>query len=93
MALLYALYLYAEHTNRRTFSFTELVNAHLNPDARGMSPHDIYGIDVKAFREQVQGLALAYPEYIRVSFVANLDNIILGDYASVDIIDLAIDEK
>ena len=93
VALLYALYLYAEHTNRRTFSFTELVNAHLNPDARGMSPHDIYGIDVKAFREQVQGLALAYPEYIRVSFVANLDNIILGDYASVDIIDLAIDEK
>ena len=69
------------------------MNAHLNPDARGMSPHDIYGIDVKAFREQVQGLALAYPEYIRVSFVANLDNIILGDYASVDIIDLAIDEK
>ena len=54
-----------------------------------MSPHDIYGIEIKAFREQVQGLAISYPQYIRVSFVANLDNIILEDYSSVDILDLA----
>ena len=92
MALLYALYLYAECVGRRTFTFTELMNAHANPAARGMSPHDIYGIEPKLFREQVQGLALTYPEYIRVSFVANLDNIILGEYASIDIIDLAADE-
>lgn len=92
VALLYALYLYAECVGRRTFTFTELMNAHANPAARGMSPHDIYGIEPKLFREQVQGLALTYPEYIRVSFVANLDNIILGEYASIDIIDLAADE-
>ena len=89
IALLYSLYLYAEHTGRRTFSFTELVNAHKNPESKGMSPHDIYGIEIKAFREQVQGLAINYPQYIRVSFVANLDNIILEDYSSVDILDLA----
>ena len=57
-----------------------------------MSPHDIYGIDLKAFREQVQGLALNYPQYIRVSFVANLDNIMLEDYSSNDIHDLAKDD-
>ena len=92
VALLYSLYLYAEKTGRRTFTFTELANAHNNPDAKGMSPHDIYGIDLKAFREQVQGLALNYPEYIRVSFVANLDNIMLEDYSSNDILDLAKDD-
>jgi phosphoadenosine phosphosulfate reductase len=89
VALLYALYLYAEHTGRRTFSFTELINAHSNMDAQGISPHDIFGIDAKVFHEHVQGLAISYPTYIRVSFVANLDNIILDDYASNDILDLA----
>ena len=92
VALLYALYLYAERTGRRTFSFTELANAHNNPDAKGMSPHDIYGIDVNAFRDQVQGLAITYPRYIHVSFVANIDNIILEDFSSTDILDLATDD-
>ncbi|MCD8003209.1 MAG: phosphoadenosine phosphosulfate reductase family protein [Clostridia bacterium] len=92
VALLYALYLYAEHTGLRTFTFTELVNAHANPDAKGISPHDIYGIDVKAFRDKIQGLANMYQDYIRVSFVANIDNIILGDYTSNDILNLAEEE-
>lgn len=92
VALLYSLYLYAEHTGRKEFTFTELVNAHANPDAKGISPHDIFGIDVKAFREHVQGLAITYPQYIRVSFVANLDNIILENFSSNDIVDLAQDD-
>lgn len=92
IALLYALYLYAEHTGRKAFTFTELANGHNKPDFPGISPHDIYGIDVKIFREQVQGLAMTYPKYIRVSFVANLDNIILENYTSNDIIDLANDD-
>lgn len=89
IAILYSLYLYAERTGRRTFSFTELMNARNNPESKGMSPHDIYGIEPKVFREQVQGLAISYPQYIRVSFVANLDNIILENYSSIDILDLA----
>lgn len=91
VALLYALYLYAEHVGRKSFTFTELVNARNNPNATGISPADIYGIDVKKFREDVQGLAISFPQHIRVSFVANLDNIILEDYSSTDIIDLAED--
>lgn len=89
VALLYALYLYAEHTGRRSFTFSELINSRNNPDATGMSPSDIYGIDVKAFREQVQGLAISFPKYIRVSFISNLDNIILENYSSLDVLDLA----
>ena len=38
------------------------MNAHQQPDAKGISPADIYGIDVKNFREQVQGLAQAIVE-------------------------------
>lgn len=91
VALLYALYLYAEHTGRRSFTFTELVNAHNNPNAKGISPADIYGIDVKDFREAVQGLAVSFPKYIRVSFVGNLDNIILENFSSLDVLDLAED--
>lgn len=89
VALLYSLYLYAEHTGRKSFTFSELVSSRNNPDATGMSPSDIYGIDVKTFREQVQGLAISFPNYIRVSFVSNLDNIILEDYTSLDVLNLA----
>ena len=92
IALLYALYLYAEHVVKKSFTFTELANAHNNPEAKGISPHDIYGIDLKAFREQVQGLAISYPQHIRVSFIGNLDNIILEDYSSTDILDLASED-
>ena len=89
VAILYALYLYAERTGRRSFTFTELVNARANQMATGISPADIYGIENKNFREALQGLALQFPKYIRVSFVANLDNIILENYSSLDILDLA----
>ncbi len=89
VALLYALYLYAEHTGRKSFTFTELVNAHSNPESVGISPHDIFGIDTKSFKEHLQGLAMSFPKYIRVSFVANLDNIILENFSSLDVLDLA----
>ena len=89
VALLYSLYLYAEHTGRKSFTFSELVSSKNNPDATGMSPSDIYGIDIKALREQIQGLAISFPEYIRVSFISNLDNIILENYTSLDTLSLA----
>ena len=89
VALLYALYLYAEQTGRRSFTFSELVSAHSNANSAGISPSDIYAIDVKNFREAVQGLAMQFPKHIRVSFVANLDNIILENYSSLEILDLA----
>lgn len=92
VALLYALYLYAEHTGRKSFTFTELLNSHSNQEAKGISPHDIYGIEPKTFRDQVQGLAMSYPQYIRVSFIGNLDNIILEDFSSNDVLVLAQDE-
>lgn len=88
VALLYALYLYAEKTGHYRFTFTELTKPNCDIDD-AISPHDIFGIDVVAFKNHVQGLAIGFPEYIHVSFVENLDNIILEEYSSVDILDLS----
>ena len=90
VALLYSLYLYAEHTGRHSFTLTELIKVHETPDAPGVSPADIYGLDNKKLRDCIQGLALTFPEHIRVSFINDLDNIILDSkYSSVNILDLA----
>ena len=90
VALLYSLYLYAEHTGRHAFTLTELIKVHDTPDAPGVSPADIYGLDNKKLRECIQGLALTFPDYIRVSFINDLDNIVLeSKYSSLDILDLA----
>lgn len=90
VALLYSLYLYAEHTGRHAFTLTELIKVHDTPDAPGVSPADIYGLDNKRLRECIQGLALTFPEYIRVSFINDLDNIVLEKkYTSLNILELA----
>lgn len=94
VALLYSLYLYAEHTGRHSFTLTELIKVHNTPDAPGVSPADIFGFDSKHLREYIQGLALTYPEYIRVSFINDLDNIVLdGKHTSLSVLDLAEENK
>ena len=94
VVLLYSLYLYAEHTGRHSFTLTELIKVHSTPDAPGVSPADIFGFDGKRLREYIQGLALTYPEYIRVSFINDLDNIVLdGKRTSLSILDLAEENK
>lgn len=90
VALLYSLYLYAEHTGRHAFTLTELVKVHDTPDAPGVSPADIFGLDTKKLRDCIQALALTFPEHIRVSFINDLDNIVLeAKYTSLQILDLA----
>lgn len=90
VALLYSLYLYAEHTGRHAFTLTELVKVHDTPDAPGVSPADIYGLDVKKLRDCIQALALTFPEHIRVSFINDLDNIVLEKkFTSLQILDLS----
>ncbi len=90
VALLYSLYLYAEHTGRHAFTLTELVKVHDTPDAPGVSPGDIYGLDIKKLRDCIQALALTFPEHIRVSFINDLDNIVLEKkFTSLQILDLS----
>ncbi|MGM9997869.1 MAG: phosphoadenosine phosphosulfate reductase family protein [Candidatus Bruticola sp.] len=92
VALLYSIYLYAEHIGCRSFTFSDMIKARDNQDGLGISPSDIYGINARNLKQYIQGLADSYNEYIHVSFVDNLDNIILGNYSSNDIVDLAKEE-
>ena len=89
LAILYSLYLSAEHTGRYSFTLAQLAQARNNPDGKGVNPADIYGIEAKNFREILQGLDIQLPQFIRVNFVADLDNIILQpDVTSLSILDL-----
>lgn len=89
-AVLYSLYLYAEHTGRHSFTLSELYRAHETPEGAGVSPGDIYGLDNKQLRDAIQGLALAYPEYLHTAFINDLDNIVLEKkHTSLDVLDLA----
>lgn len=90
LAILYALYLWAEATGRYTFTLSQMQEARGNPDALGMDPVSIYGLNPTAFRDILQDLALNLPQQIRVTFVKDLDTVHLDpNLKSLDILDLA----
>jgi phosphoadenosine phosphosulfate reductase len=88
-AILYALYKFADETGRYTFTLTQLANARANADAKGVDPVSIFGLNPNNFKAIVQDIALQYPEYIRVAFVQDLDNIILvPEKNAIDVLSL-----
>lgn len=89
VAILYALYKFADETGRYTFTLTQLANARTNADAKGVDPVSIFGLDPNNFKAILQDIALHYPEYIRVVFVQDLDNIILvPEKKPIDVLNL-----
>lgn len=89
VAILYALYMWAETTGRYDFTLTQLEASRGNPDAVGVDPVAIFGINPDKFKDILQDIALAYPEYIRTTFVADLDNVkLFPNFKSIDILDL-----
>jgi len=76
-AILYALYKFADETGRYTFTLTQLANSRVSADTKGVDPVSIFGLNPNNFKRILQDIALQYPEYIRVVFVQDLDNIIL----------------
>ncbi len=88
-AILYALYKFAEETRRYTFTLTQLDNARGNSEAKGVDPVAIFGLNSDNFKAVVQDIALQYPEFIRVAFVQDLDNIMLvPEKKSIDVLDI-----
>lgn len=88
-AILYALYKFAEETGRYTFTLTGLASARLSAEAKGVDPVSIFGLNPNNFKAIVQNIALQYPEYIRVAFVQDLDNIILvPEKKAIDVLNL-----
>ncbi|KJR47496.1 PUA-PAPS reductase like fusion [Desulfosporosinus sp. I2] len=89
IAILYALYLWAEATGRYTLTLAQLEQARENDASIGMDPVVIFGLNPAAFKDILQELALHYDKYIRVSFVADLDNVrLFPEISSLDIIDI-----
>ena len=89
VAILYALYMWAETTGRYDFTLSQLEASRGNPDAVGVDPVAIFGINPDKFKDILQDIALAYPDYIRTTFVADLDNVkLFQNYKSIDVLDL-----
>ena len=94
LALLYAIYRYAEKSNGHyNLTLTEFANVR-SRHGKGVSvidPVSLFGLDASKFKDMVQALAIQYPDFIKVSFVADLDNITLyEDKSSLDIVDLML---
>ena len=94
LALLYAIYRYAEKTKGHyNLTLTEFANvrARGGEGVTGIDPVLLFGLDVSKFKDMVQALAMDHPDFIRVSFVADLDNITLfEEKSSLDVVDLML---
>jgi hypothetical protein len=90
IALLYSLYKLAEETGTYSFSLSRMREQCRSAEAKGVYPGDVFGISEEALREMLQALANEFEEYIRVSFVMNLDNVVLSpEITSLHIVELA----
>ena len=88
-AILYSFYLYAEKTGRYTFSLKQLEEAKDSQEALGIDPVSVFGLKFGKIKGILQEIALHYKEYIRVTFVKNLDTVHLTqDVKSIDTISL-----
>ena len=94
IAILYALYKWAEKTENYTFSLRQMIEARSNEKALGVDPGAIFGIAPEDLKEILQSLALQFEDFIRVSFQVNLDNVILfREKTTLDVIDLALQRE
>lgn len=95
-ALLYALYLYAEKIgNHHDFTVRELlvIGRDRKFDLPAVDPITIFALNPDTVKDTFQELANQYPKFIKVSFVAGLDNIQLDPkITSLDILKAAVKE-
>jgi len=94
IAILYAMYQYAEKLGGHfNMTLKELKNIRDNrqEDFFGMDPVTIFALDEDAFKEMIRQLANDYPDFIKIAFVADLDNITLNSgKTSLDVVDLVL---
>ena len=89
VAILYALYMWAEATGRYAFTLGQMAAARGNAEAKGVDPVSIFGINPDRFKDILQDISLQFDKYIRTTFVADLDNVqLFPEYKSLDILDL-----
>ena len=60
-------------------------------DFVGMDPVTVFALDEVAFKDMLRQLANDYPDYIKIAFVADLDNVTLNsEKTSLDVVDLVL---
>jgi len=91
IAILYSLYKYAEAEDRKyNLTLSELVD---DDEKKGLNPIRLFGIDKSELKRIIQGLSIDYPDFVRVEFIKDLDNIFLNeDMKSLSVVDLALKE-
>lgn len=93
-SILYAMYKYAEKLDGHyTMTLKELKEIRKNRqrDFVGMDPVTVFSLNEDNFKEMLQQLANDYSEFIKINFVADLDNIILNkNKTSLDVVDLVL---
>ena len=94
VAILYTLYRYAEklggHYNT-TLKELKSVRNNRPEDFIGMDPVTVYALEENAFKDMLRQLANEYPDFIKIAFVADLDNITLNsEKTSLDVVDLVL---
>jgi phosphoadenosine phosphosulfate reductase len=89
VAILYALYRYAEATEDYRPTLTRFSEIRNNFETKGVDPVAIFGLNPEKFREMLQSIALQYDDFIRVTFVKDLDNITLNTKkTTLDVVEL-----
>jgi phosphoadenosine phosphosulfate reductase len=89
VAILYSLYLWAEATDRYSFTINQLNEARGKAGVLGVDPVSIFGLNPDNFKDLLQELALHYENFIRVTFVVDLDTVKLDpEVSSLDILDI-----
>lgn len=83
IAILYALYRFAEHEEGRyKFTLTQLDEAQREDE--GITPQQLFGINTDALKAIILGLASQFPDFIHAEFAMGLDNIFLSEARSAD---------
>ena len=61
-------------------------------DFLGMDPVTIFALDDHQFKDIMRQLANEYPDYVKIAFVADLDNITLNnEKTTLDVLSMALD--
>ena len=94
IAILYAMFRYAEKLDGHyNMTLKELRQIRTNRPENfiGMDPVTIFALDDDEFKGMLRQLTNEYPDYIKIAFVADLDNITLNkEKTSLDVVNLAL---
>ena len=55
-----------------------------NEESDGLTPSQIFGLDKESMKKILNGLSVNYPEFIKTSFVLDLESITLNEQKNAE---------